>query len=346
MAEYMEETWQELEDRWKGHEEELKALIPIIKIEPEWEKSEEYKAVIEVLGSLPRFAEEVKRDFRGADLEKADLSGAKLWESDFSGAKLWEANLSGADMRKADFSKARLWEADLSGTVLREAIFWKADLRKTRFPGADLWKASLSGADLRGSDFSGADLRVANLSNTYSWFDVKWNPKNRLWPRVRCFDFRGKKLKPSKRKTLFGINDIRNANWSGAAMLKRYVEDENFLEEYKRRPGWGHKTISFLWNATCDYGRSFGRWAIWSFFFALFFGGLYATHPTWFQQEIGPFSPWYFSVVTFTTLGFGDLTPKPECWQAQAWVVAEVILGYIMLGGLISIFANKLARRA
>jgi hypothetical protein len=28
------------------------------------------------------------------------------------------------------------------------------------------------------------------------------------------------------------------------------------------------------------------------------------------------------------------------------WVMLEVILGYIMLGGLISIFANKLARRS
>jgi hypothetical protein len=28
------------------------------------------------------------------------------------------------------------------------------------------------------------------------------------------------------------------------------------------------------------------------------------------------------------------------------WVMAEVIIGYVMLGGLISIFANKLARRS
>ncbi len=79
---------------------------------------------------------------------------------------------------------------------------------------------------------------------------------------------------------------------------------------------------------------------------ALSLGGLYAAHSAWFKQEVGPLSPWYFSVITFTTLGFGDLTPKPECWQAQAWIMAEVVLGYVMLGGLISIFANKLARRS
>ncbi|MBW2993226.1 hypothetical protein KY317_01475, partial [Candidatus Woesearchaeota archaeon] len=45
------------------------------------------------------------------------------------------------------------------------------------------------------------------------------------------------------------------------------------------------------------------------------------------------------------TLGFGDITPSPSCWWAQAIVTLEVTFGYIMLGGLISIFANKLARR-
>jgi len=54
----------------------------------------------------------------------------------------------------------------------------------------------------------------------------------------------------------------------------------------------------------------------------------------------------YYSVVTFTTLGFGDITPKVNEPLMQFYVMVEVVLGYIMLGGLISIFSNKLARRA
>ena len=52
----------------------------------------------------------------------------------------------------------------------------------------------------------------------------------------------------------------------------------------------------------------------------------------------------YFSIVTFTTLGFGDVTPVTGLGKVV--VTAEVILGYVMLGGLISILANKLARLA
>jgi len=43
-------------------------------------------------------------------------------------------------------------------------------------------------------------------------------------------------------------------------------------------------------------------------------------------------------------LGFGDVLPITQF--AAFLVMLEVILGYFMLGGLISIFATKLARRS
>ena len=52
----------------------------------------------------------------------------------------------------------------------------------------------------------------------------------------------------------------------------------------------------------------------------------------------------YYSIVTFTTLGFGDVTPKTL--PAAMIVMVEVIFGYIMLGMLISVLANKVARRS
>ena len=51
----------------------------------------------------------------------------------------------------------------------------------------------------------------------------------------------------------------------------------------------------------------------------------------------------YFSVVTLTTLGYGDVTPNSLGGQVVA--MAAVITGYFMLGGLLSILSNKMARR-
>ncbi|MBC8279102.1 MAG: two pore domain potassium channel family protein [FCB group bacterium] len=123
-----------------------------------------------------------------------------------------------------------------------------------------------------------------------------------------------------------------------------------------------------IWGITSDYGRSLFRWTILSLLFIIFFGFIFADYSVWpwFEHYFtdstkilnsldpglhyddntfkGWYSPYYFSVVTFTTLGFGDVTP--ENITGQLWITMEVILGYIMLGGLISILANKLARRA
>ena len=52
----------------------------------------------------------------------------------------------------------------------------------------------------------------------------------------------------------------------------------------------------------------------------------------------------YYSLVTFTTLGFGYVRAKTLLGATVIGV--EVVLGYVMLAGLISIFVNKLARRA
>ena len=52
----------------------------------------------------------------------------------------------------------------------------------------------------------------------------------------------------------------------------------------------------------------------------------------------------YFSFVTQTTLGYGDVLPM-SVW-AQAASMVEVVIGYVMLGGALSIFTTKMARRA
>ena len=44
----------------------------------------------------------------------------------------------------------------------------------------------------------------------------------------------------------------------------------------------------------------------------------------------------YFSIVTMTTLGFGDITVNPASYIGHVIVSIQVILGYIGLGALIT----------
>jgi hypothetical protein len=51
----------------------------------------------------------------------------------------------------------------------------------------------------------------------------------------------------------------------------------------------------------------------------------------------------YFSVVTMTTLGFGDMYANPKNYWFGAWghllLIIQVILGYVLLGALVTRFA-------
>ena len=76
----------------------------------------------------------------------------------------------------------------------------------------------------------------------------------------------------------------------------------------------------------------------------LLFAGLYVLAGMDFGEGATWLTPIYFSTVTFTTLGYGDITPSTSL--PQILVMVEVTLGYIGFGGLLSIFAAKMARRA
>jgi hypothetical protein len=124
----------------------------------------------------------------------------------------------------------------------------------------------------------------------------------------------------------------------------RIIKDDMYLLEYQKK----HKCIFKAWWLFADCGRSFLKWASWSIGVVLIFAFIYLfIGPSGFKPKVEgytSFSFFYYSIVTFTTLGFGDITPIK--WFTEILVTIEVILGYIMLGGLISIFANKLARRS
>ncbi len=378
-----------LRSRWRGHGKELRNLIPILKEHEAWHQSEEYISLMNALDPLPDAVGTLRRDLRGAPLLEADLSDAFLEETSLWGADLDGADLSKAALNDTDLSKANLWGANLcdarlegtklcganlDGADLSRAALWNADLSDAHLEGANLyrvhlWKADLTGAYLGGvnaigayfreanlsraflgsSNLCGANLEHANLSGVEVGLGVRWNANDRTWPKIRHLDFKGKKLDPADRKTLFGGNDIRDVNWAGAALMKRFVEDEIFLTEYIAQEGLHNKIISWLWKWTSDYGRNLGRWLFVALIVALSFGLiLYAIqdHLAVAAHNEAPklATMLYTSIVIFTTLGFGDVTPKTLL--AEIIVVIEVIIGYTMLGGLISIFANRFARRA
>ena len=303
-------------------------------------------------------------DLRGANLANADLSRA-----DLSGADLTEAELGGANLSGAKLANATLFRAGLEGCELLGADLSGADLGSCRadragFGGADLGSASLCDASLRGATFSGAtledaELRCANLREA-RLRDAGLVGADLHRADLRDADLEGSRIERAnfaetdlrgarlarldryERAEWIGA-DIRDVDFRGALEIRRFILDENYIHEFRTKSR-ASAVVYWVWWATSDCGRSFLRWALWVWLLVVLFGGAYQLVDVDYGDHRTFLSPVYFSLVTLTTLGYGDVLPASV--PAQLVAMLEVTVGYIALGGLLSIFANKMARRA
>ena len=309
------------------------------------------------------------RFYKNADFRQVDFSeDASFGKAIFSGrADFWDAQFH----KKADFNRARFdgeavfKEAKFDGeTVFMETnffekvSFWEATFSK----GTDFVRSQFyAEASFAGVLFSGViNFKQSQFHKKAKFNNVGFEDGRNCYMEETYFDDIGglleyleenkKKKKKNfeySHKTEFLPDNFRLILGERAAakypLFNRKIRDDMYLLNFKTM----YPKIHFLWWLFADCGRKLRRWASWSFGAAIFFALIYIfVMPGAFKtpQESTWFSFVYFSFVTFTTLGFGDITPIK--WYAEILVTLEVILGYGMLGGLISILANKLARRS
>ena len=210
---------------------------------------------------------------------------------------------------------------DKNGKLVRQgeiylggAEFYRADIQGARLRDAHLEKSFFYYTDLQGAVFQGA--YVDNFTE--------------FW---RCY---------VDRKT----------NFRGVAIGTAIIDPmTKLLLEYNIRcMGWedwykGHKILQWpvwlFWQMS-DYGISTLRIIAWFFGMAVVFAIVYRVWPglVIVRGEVGHLRDFihalYFSVVTMTTLGFGDIAANPDSHWGQILLMVQVILGYVLLGALIT----------
>lgn len=297
----------------------------------------------------------------GADLCKADLIGADLRSADLSNAYLDGAYLIGANLQRADLpfahlngtilSKAYLNGADLTGVHLKKASLDGAWLNEKEGEGEEaalsgtcLYAADLSGAVFVDAKLQGAKLQMAIVDGKTSLRDIE-------------------------------IDNETDCTGMGLGNVRMEPHIRSHLEYNIRRIAWEKQykksklTWCFpgrmLWLA--NYGYSYGtRRIAWTFiFFAFAFASIYMIRTPapacmpWlaFEGESfvehlevynndGEYVRWltwvraiYFSIVTMTTLGFGDIVANPLSLCGNILLILHVGIGYVLLGALITRFA-------
>jgi uncharacterized protein YjbI with pentapeptide repeats len=266
------------------------------------------------------------------ELEEVFLEGADLFQSYLKGVLLWGAHLEGAklgvsNMEGANLSWAHMENVDLIGTRLIDAKLMNTHLDVSRLGKANLEKATIMWAHLQGSEFYESNLCGAKLHRSCV------NSETSFW---HCevdedTDLRGVALSEAQvdpaTKQLLEYN-IRRKNWE---------------DWYKKHYLLKWLVKSFWWIS--DYGISTKRIICTSFGLAFIFALLYRLFPSFVMvyDQVGDIRGFwhalYFSVVTMTTLGFGDIAANPDSWVGQTLLMIQVILGYVLLGALVTRFA-------
>jgi hypothetical protein len=223
--------------------------------------------------------------------------------ANLKGASCHFVEFENTDMFSANLKKTQLYDANLKGAQLTQANLEKAELVRVIVDGSTLiWNSTVD----RDTDFRGVGLDSCRID-------------------------------PATRQLL--EYNIRRKNWEEWYLNHRFL----------KWPVWLFWLIS-------DYGLR--TWRIIVTFFALAFifaivyylcgristpgvvENLFVDRngimvPSW----LVPLRTLYFSIVTMTTLGFGDMYANAQSIWGHILLSLQVILGYVLLGALVTRFA-------
>ncbi len=284
-----------------------------------------------------------RADFFRANLEKANLGNAHLKGANFacaklSGAHLMEANLAGVNFDMANLQSAFIQGANLQGAFIPLAHLEGADLIRANLQDAHLAGVNLQGAILREANLKGANFEVAAVDGGTLIWNCKVNQHN---SKNKGTNFKG-----------VGLDSIR-IDPATKQLLEYNIRRMNWDDWYKEHPKskWLFK---FFWWIS-NYGSSEKRIVIIFSSLVFIFSIIYylwgLISPTGIIDNlfvdrngvqvpcwIVPLRVLYFSIITMT-LGFSDMYAKAQSIWGHILVTLQAILGYILLGALVTRFA-------
>lgn len=300
------------------------------------------------------------KSVRGVD-DLEPKPGERLDGADFRGLSLhgvpW---LSGTVLVGADFSNADLREADLSGADLRKSSFADSVASYATFEGANLEESNITDTDLRGATLTDARIDQANLASSRINEDTEFGDRVVYETELREADDPDERrdLLESAIRTYRSFEDLAQKNTFYAQASSFYRQSKDL----RRRFNWLHG--NYLSAVVAEFSRWFtgyGNMPMRVIYTSLavilscgllypFVGGLRQTNRgVVFALAAGSFSPEqvlavfvksiFFSTVTFTTLGYGNMQPVGVVAEYLAGL--EALLGSILMALLVGVLTRS-----
>ena len=296
-----------------------------------------------VAGSEPLCREDVVGLIcaNGGTGEGLDLSFRNLNSADLSGLRLRGAVLRGSDLGHAD-----LHDCDLFGADLREC---------------DLFRADLQGAFLMRANLEGAYLLAVRINAQTELGAVNWGEGNiSEWERIGLYD---NALSTYRQLHVWyknsGYSDLageflyrewvcrRKAAWTRAAQSLNWRKPWLLL-----KPESWHGLLHFLFLMSFEYLFGYGERPSRICFVA---GGVILAFAVFYFFSPDPaglgsggllsrvWSCFYFSLVSFTTLGYGGWVDHPSSW-ARGIGGIESFIGLFITAMFLVTFTRKWSR--
>ena len=290
-------------------------------------------------------------DFNGAIFQKdANFKGAIFQkDAEFRQATFRNAYFSFATFQKnADFSFATFQKnAIFSGTTFQNANFSRATIeRNLEFTPNQINKLNLRYAEFLFKGHITADLTEtrfhrADLENV-AFTDCTWPKKIYEEIHMKKERLTFKELETIYRNLKQSMQ--RHGDYSKAGdFYYREMEMKRKGSDSKKRRIWLE-----LYNLLAGYGEKPGRTALSSivtiFLFAFFYWGLNCLEYPRGNPEFlyGFYHAVYFSFVTFTTLGLGDIHPSNNL--GMGLICCEAVIGAFLIALFVVVFARKMMR--
>jgi len=273
-------------------------------------------------------------NLEGFQLANADLHGIKLM---VPGQKKG-VNLSNADLYRANLSKAHLFHINLSHSSLM-----KANLNET-----NLNSANLSDCNLLGAVFSHTKIEHVhwgkNVIQERAAF--KAHKEKRLEESLDYFE-QSEEVYRNLRKLSEARGHFEHAGY--------FFHKEMVMRRFQLSPYSFKRMISRLVDLFCGYGEKpmnvifFSLFVIFSSAILFFFVGIqnggefaaFSTDNPASNNMMHFFNAMYFSVVTFTTLGYGDISPVGF---SRLIAATEAFIGSFTLALFVVVFVKKMTR--